>query len=268
MKIGLTEIYHNYATALNQEKAYLTEQKNDYEKTKSYILEKISNYEHYIRNFTNIEYNAISSLDRCISERSLIKLAEIAEVNIDIRRNINVIVYINKNLTKINEDLDKVNKNIINATIHKNILCYFNNSISDVILSKGYTYKPGSQLGVIKIKKVLCDKRVKRNIDWNESNKRRKELEAEGKIPYKVTERDENRKIVSDNGGVPWFVYFTGDFDYLWHWSKNHNRVFNSSYYRFRPTMYNNQEKGGRLGNINKLAELKRTNSPLLKNFI
>lgn len=268
MKIGTGEIFDIFNRDLVEKKKYLLSSKENYENSKSYIIQKLSNYKHYLENFTNINFKYIKNLDRYISEKSLIHLAQLPDVSIDtIRRNLNVIVEINRSLEKLNLEIEQVISNEIDENVFRNIIASFDNKLADEIVYKGYTFKIGRGLGVIRIKRILCDKRIKKRINWNESNKRKKEILDEGGIPFKVLTRDENRKCLTHNDGIRWFVYFEGDFDYLWHWSKNRNIVLNSAYYKFRPTIYNNTSKGGTIGNVNKLSHLKTSNSELLKNF-
>lgn len=268
MKIGPKEIYESYNKEFVDKKTFLLSEKENYTNTKDYLLDNLKTFEHYIVNFTNLRYNHLPNITRTISERVFNRVVDIAGVNpVAIRRCINMIAEINNRLEVIEKELLIINQNVINEDIHRKVLNMFNKELSDEIL-KGYIFKIGRGLGVIKIKKVLCDTRIKKRINWNESKKLKAELELQGKLPFKVIERDENGKNIADNGGVNWFVYFDNAFDFLWHWSKNRNIVFNSAYYKFKPTIYNNTSNGGGLGNINRLAQLKASNSEILKNFL
>lgn len=268
MKIQLTDIYEGYIIDLKERKLCLLDDKKRYEDSKNYLITKLEDYKHYLDNFTNIKFNEINKLDRAISEKSLIHLATVSGFSIEaVRRSLNMIVQINKNLVNIDEELKILKINTINESTAREIIETFNDKISNEILYKGYSFRIGGALGLIRIRKVLCDKRIKKRINWNESNKKKKELIEQGRLPFEVLERDENRKAISNNGGEHWFVYFDQPFDYLWYWSKNRNIAFNSAYFKFRPTIYNNTKNGGHLGNINKLAKLKSSNSELLKNY-
>lgn len=274
MKIGIVEMYNKYVKYLNDRKDELILERENYEKSKIYLLDKLEGYKFYIENFTNIRYSSIKHLDRCISERSLINIVNLAGVDINIiRRSMNVIVQINKNLIKVDEELKTIDKSLVNKDTFRRIIVKFNTIVSDEIVYKGYSYRIGCGLGIIRIKKILCDKRIKKRINWFESLKNKKEIILRGETPYKVTLRDETtRKILEDNGGVKWFVYFDHPYDYLWHWSKNRNLVYNTAYYKMRPTVYNNSDKeegkrGKSVGNVTKLAQLKASNSELLRNY-
>jgi hypothetical protein len=268
MKVGLTDIYRNYNSKLKERKAALAIDQESYEKTKVYLIEKLEEHKHYIRYFTNIDYKHIKDSDRCISERSLTKLADLQGVDINlIRRSINIIVQINRSLSSIKEELSEIEEYIVDEELFRDIIGSFNDLVSDAIVYEGYSFKLGGGLGVLKIKKVLCDTRIKKRVNWGESNKKKQEILSRGGIPFKVTERDTEGKPVANNGGEHWIVYWNLTHDYLWHWSKNRNIVYNSAYYRFDPTLYNNTSKGGTIGNVNKLAQLKQSNSPLLVNF-
>lgn len=269
MKINTSIMYNNYINNLNSNVEELLKNKEEYSKTKEYLLSKLEPYKNYINNYTNIDYNEIKDIIRMVSEKSL---KHIIEVGIDIttiRRTINMIVTLNIDLIKIESSLNNIKTNSISKDLFKDIIYMFNDKLSDEIVYKGYLFRLGGHLGYIKIRKIDCRNRIKKRINWNLSNQKKEELLREGKLPYKVTERDENRKVVAHNNGENWFVYFNNDFDYLWYWNKGRGTAFNSGYYKFRPTRHNNisDTVTYKLGNVNKLKHLITSNSPLLNNF-
>ena len=270
MKLNTNYVYKDYKTELFDLKTDLNKQKEDYSNTKEYLISKLFPYKHYIENFTNIVYDEISDLDRLVSEKSLIHLVEIVGIDIsNIRRTMNMIVTINRSIKKIEEDLKTIEKDTVDNVTFRDIIYNFNEKLSNEIVYKGYIFQVGSGFGHIRIKKIDCRNRIKKRINWNLSNQKKAEILARGGTPYEVLERDENRKMVSHNGGEMWFVYFTNDFDYLWHWNKGRYSIVNSPYFKFRPTIYNNNsKKQGKLGNVNKLKQLVTANSPLLHNFL
>lgn len=234
-----------------------------YEQSKEYMIQSLAPYEHYIMNFTNLDFNYLKNSVRQIPPYSIRSSASI-NLNLDhLRFILNAIIEVNKELKKIEDKLKWFKEANVTEDIFKTICYKFNNKISDEILYKGYTYHLGAGLGRIKIRKHIT-KKVR--INWFESNKKRKEIEDRGGLPYAVTLRDENNKMLENNGGEFWYVYHP-ETDYLWHWNKVRGRAANISYYKFRPTLYNNTTRNGGLGNINKLKQLQRTNSELLKNF-
>lgn len=274
MKINTDIIYREYLAKLNNRKADLVIEKENYNKSKDYLFSKIEEYKHYIDNFTNLVFKDLKELDRLVAEKSLIHLVNIQGLDVNtLRRTINVIVVINKSLCKIEEELKIIENSLISNKIFKIIIYSFNDKISDEIVNTGYALRLGSGLGLIRIKKVdaIHNKdgslRTKKRINWNESNKKKAEIIERGGIPYQVLTRGEDRKILTHNDGEDWFVYFNNRYDYLWHWNKNRCLVLNSPYYKFRPTIYNNTSKDGKLGNVNKLKQLVTSNSPLLNNF-
>jgi hypothetical protein len=129
-------------------------------------------------------------------------------------------------------------------------------------------------MGHLRIKKVnaLFNKdgslRVKKRINWNQSNIKKAEIIARGGTPFKVLER-EGRVITKTNGGEMWYCYFENEWDYMWHWYKGECFNLNSPYYKFKPTIHNNtsRKEDSRMGNVNKLKQLVTSNSPLLENF-
>lgn len=269
MKINTNYIFKEYRTTLVEDKTSLNKQKEDYENTKKYLLNKLEPFEHYLNHFTNIIYNDIKYLDRLIAEKSLIHLVDISGVDVNhIRRTLNIIVTINKAIQKIDEELTTIEADMIGNSLFRDILYKFNNKISDEIVYRGYMLMLGSRMGHIRIKKIDCRSRIRRRINWDLSNRKKAEILARGGTPYKVLEKNEAREVISHNEGEMWLVYFTNDFDYLWHWNKGRGVVMNSGYYKMRPTVYNNTKREGKLGNVNKLKQLVTANSPLLNNFL
>jgi hypothetical protein len=268
MKIGTSEIYEQYTRAVFENRSALTNDINHYTKSKDYLLGKLVPFKHYLDNFTNIDYKEIKDLDRVIPEKSIKTFTNLVGLDVQsLKITLDAIVDINRILKKSNKELDEVNKSEMDKDLFKEIIYRFNTKLSDEIIYRGYIFRPGFGIGNTRIKKVRTDLRVKKRINWCESNKIKKEIIARGGIPFKVTLRDDLGKIVEDNGGEKWFVYFNTDFDYLWHWGKKTATAINVPYYKFRPTKYNNTSKEGKLGNVNKLKQLVTANSPLLSNF-
>jgi hypothetical protein len=240
-----------------------------YLNSKNYILKSLEPYEFYINNFTSINFEDLKNITNFYISNKLRINYNTEKFGIDtekLKRLINVLCELNKNIKKL-EKQKEIIKTIPKFEVYKDILNTFNETISDEIVYKGYTFNLPFNLSDIKITKVDCSKYGKK-IDWNATNKKKKEILDKGGILYKVTERDDKFKIIKDNGGEKYIVYFDKDFDYLWNWVKSKVKVLNSAYYRFKPTYYNNTSTGGKLGNVNKLSLLKTSNSELLKNFI
>ncbi len=94
------------------------------------------------------------------------------------------------------------------------ILDEFNKRLVDELI-KGY------HLNLTTFGKVGIQKKKRKgmNIDWNESNKRKAQLIAEGKTPYKILGYDENKKPIS-NGGEEYRSYHTGQYHYWLAWNR------------------------------------------------
>lgn len=269
MKIGTTEIYNDYSKNTFQAKNGLINDIERYEATKSYFKDKLIPYKHYIDNFTNIDYNGLDTLDKPIPDKAIRTFTGSIGISIEaLKLTVNGIVEVNKVLNKYKRELNILEQSDIDKELFKEIIYRFNTKISDEVIYKGYVFRPGFGIGNTRIKKVKTDLRVKKRINWNESNKLKKDIIARGGLPFAVTERDELGKPTANNGGEMWFVYFETMFDYLWHWGKKHANALNIAYYKFRPTKYNNTSKAGKLGNVNKLKQLVTANSPLLDNFL
>ena len=131
-----------------------------------------------------------------------------------------------------------------NETVDKNTfkkICEeFNIEIIDAILD-GKTFDMGNNLSTLSIRRVDRDPRTPR-VDWGESIKYRKELEASGVDLYNA----------STGKGEKWYIYYTDKFYCKYYWKKGKCRIPNKSVYRFTPTR-------GLKGNKEKLINILKT---------
>lgn len=264
-----TEYMYNYL--INSNKTNTIILNNDlinYKASQNYLIKTLEPFKFYLDNFTNINVEQLKNL----KEYSRVHLRinnQSKKLEIDIERLNKVLLgisEINKSIIKIEKEL-KIKDFNLSLDVYKKIIYKFNEKISDEIVYKGYTLNLPFNLGKICIKKVEISEWHKKRINWNKSNINKKELLLQGKIPFKVTLRDDKKVILEDNGGIKWLEYYTQQFDYLWNWKKKDVKVTNCQYFKFRPTLYNNTVNGGKLGNINKLKQLVTSNSDLLKMY-
>ena len=269
MIVNTKYMYNLLVTNSKVTKVDVEKELNQYLNSKNYILKSLEPYEFYINNFTRINFEDLKNITNYNLNYKLRINSNTEKFGIDtekLKRILNVLCEINKSIKKL-EKTKEIVKTIPNYEVYKDILNSFNEIVSDEIVYKGYVFNLPFNLSDIKITKVECSKYGKK-IDWNATNKKKKEILDKGEVLYKVLERDKEFRIIKDNGGEKYITYFQKDFDYLWNWVKSKVKVLNSAYYRFKPTYYNNTSTGGKLGNINKLSLLKTSNSELLKNFI
>ena len=138
-----------------------------------------------------------------------------------------------------------------NETVDKNTfkkICEeFNIEIIDAILD-GKTFDMGNNLSTLSIRRVDRDPRTPR-VDWGESIKYRKELEASGVDLYNA----------STGKGEKWYIYYTDKFYCKYYWKKGKCRIPNKSVYKFTPTrgLKGNKEKLINLLKSDDLAYLK-----------
>jgi|TARA_R110002020_G_scaffold190728_1_gene390342 hypothetical protein len=125
------------------------------------------------------------------------------------------------------------NENVDEVTF-KNICSEFNIGIIDYIL-EGKEFNMKSNLSSLSVVRKDRDPRSPK-IDWGESIKYKKELEAEGK----------NLK------DIKWHIYYTDEYYCKYYWKKGKCRIPNKSVYRFTPTR-------GLKGNKEKLITMLKT---------
>lgn len=129
---------------------------------------------------------------------------------------------------------------ILSYDVYRAIVCEFNKASLEQIL-EGRILELGTNLAAIGIARVP---RTGKRVDWVESNKLKEELIAEGKTPYHK-ERNPN--------GEKWYVYYTDDHYFRFHWDKYRCVIKNKTAYSFIPTQ-------GPNGNSRKLAKLLKDN--------
>jgi len=79
--------------------------------------------------------------------------------------------------------------------------------VTEVVQSRTHLSMPGiGTLGIYSVK----NKFDRPKINSAESLKLRSQIIKEGKIPFSPI-KDENGKNIGDNGGEPWYVYYTND---------------------------------------------------------
>lgn len=104
----------------------------------------------------------------------------------------------------------------------------FHKEISEKVL-RGYEFRPAENLGVFHI---IKDIRRGKTINWGESNKRKAEIIASGRIPY-------DKEKAPD--GIYYLIYFEDNEYFKWKWFKEKPTQFirNVKFYLFKPCTYN-----------------------------
>ena len=138
----------------------------------------------------------------------------------------------------------------ISYTKFREIIKYMNMKVMDQI-SDGRSFEMGEALGNIFTKRFestnLDEKKVSKN--WGKTRKLKQEIIDRGETPL-VNYKNDQGEIIGDNGGVPYFVYFTDLFiiRYKWWRYKRANENFKTGFkyglmkimrYYFKPTKEN-----------------------------
>lgn len=143
------------------------------------------------------------------------------------------LVLVNRKLLVININKKKFEDAIIEYDLYRYILKRFNLAIVDEII-KGYEFNAGYGIATIRIQKKERDL-TRDVVNWNVTLRAKRKLIEEGKLPYKALERDKNKVITKDNGGIPYFVYMTDHYSYWWYWNKRVSSLPNQLVYNFTP---------------------------------
>lgn len=123
-------------------------------------------------------------------------------------------------------NLYKERGGILSYEKFKEIIFSYNKKVTDEIISTGKVLMLRSHLGflgVAKYKKKFTlneDGNLVGAINWKESNKLKAEIEARGETPYQAY-KDENGKIIGNNGGVKWLCYHMNEYTFGWTYSSS-----------------------------------------------
>jgi chaperonin cofactor prefoldin len=267
MKINTSEMFIKYIQKIKEETNNLKKEKENLINSKNYLLNNLSEYKDFLNNFSTIKYDELEYLTHSYLTRSILQKRyennnDLTEIENKVKRQINMLIGIKRESIKIDERLDELKKQLISSSDFINILSTFNLTIVDEIL-KGYVFNLGYGLSYIRIKRKDVSTRKHKKVDWGESNKKKKEILAENKLPYEVLERNEEGKILIDNGGEHWLIYHTKQIEFLWHWAKGRFPIANKFFYKFKPTYCG----AGQNGCVQKLRQLEKENSNNLKYY-
>lgn len=145
--------------------------------------------------------------------------------------------------------------NTIPYWMYKEVLTRYNKKVSDAIIF-GSFLNLGANLGYLLIRKIRRNY-DKPKPDWGESNKIKKQLIADGKVPKDQTHPQ----------GEEWIKFYSDPWYLRWAWMKSTCRVKNQSVYAFAPTSNRSKTAGdnslGKLGNKGKLVLANRKNPTL-----
>lgn len=221
------------------------------ENTKKYLVEQFSDYKIIINSNLDLTFDELINKREFITGKSNHKniLKHLDDLFFPLtsnRKQINIeemtkllrsIIAVNKLIGRSEIAAERIKARVVPANVFKFALRSFNQKLGDALVEKGYEFSFGSGVGSIRVKGVEIDHSKRKEINWGESNKRKKEILARGGVPKKA-ERDENLKIIGDNGGEEWLVFFTRDINYWLYWNKAYAQVDNLTYYSFSPSIF------------------------------
>jgi hypothetical protein len=121
-------------------------------------------------------------------------------------------------------------KNAIPINIRQIIIRRYFKGIRDYILA-GNSFNFGFGVSKIRIERRSCNW-----VNWEESFERKKRLIAEN-VPLYELVRDEEGKVIGDNGGVQWLDKSLRDIPWIV-WNRSGTRVLNISLFNFYPAYH------------------------------
>jgi len=131
---------------------------------------------------------------------------------------------------------ESLTKEELSYPIYTSIIKMHNKEVMKQIIIDNKYFNMGFQLGNImaieRDNKIKTSKngRLYTSINWFESNKKREELISKGVTPLKM-EKDEQGKIISDNGGEEWLIYTLLENKPVFYWSRYRVKRNNKDYY-------------------------------------
>ena len=225
--ITTKDMWSDYIDNLLEELEVLKNDYNSFNNSRKYLLTNLDKYIELFGTRCNITLDNMKIL---ANPNTIIKINYdispilAAKLNINkqtIDKVLEPLVLVNQQIKLIKNRITQIEKNNISFEEYEFIIKKFNTKLTEKII-QGYIFKTcfGVQLQIIK------RKRLKANIDWNESNKIKKQLLLENKEVY--------NKETNPNG-VKWFSFHTSDYVYYWYWKKNDCVLKNQVLYSFLP---------------------------------
>ncbi len=126
----------------------------------------------------------------------------------------------------------------LSRTEYTEILEKFNEKLALVCIQEGIGMSLGSELGSVQIFRRL--KRAKGELRMRpnhaESKKLKAEILARGGVPFKSI-RNEFGKVIGDNGGEKWLIYYTTEEPSLtMKWLRHRFPPMNVNVFKFKPS--------------------------------
>ena len=236
--VTLDEMYYAFNADIDNQLKEINTKIKTFTNSREYVFSKIKPYYDKIDSINYIDHNLInvsSVKDIQPVKKSLFELTRIPK-GIDKETTITFLqqlIDLNKLIAFEERKKESIVTKKITIDIYKAIARKFNRKVNKEILN-GYIFSPGAGVGSFFINKKKRSF-LKPTINWHESNKYKKELIAQGKVPYEIFKRDIEGNILSDNGGEKWFIYYTDDFNLWWAWDKRFCVIKNQALYNFRP---------------------------------
>lgn len=123
-------------------------------------------------------------------------------------------------------ELYKQKGGVVSYQIFLKVMNLYHQKITDSCVKDGLGICLRSNVGFLGIHRYTRKPKVKENgklsayINWPESNKLKKKIIEEGNTPL-IHYKDEEGKIIGDNGGVPWLCYYTTTSFLKWLYTPN-----------------------------------------------
>jgi len=199
-------------------------------KSRNYLYAKLIKYKNAVNDFSHTSFNSVVNTIN-LSKLNNFKASDLFLNQDKFIINWRAYIIINRQFHKFKKRLIVLNRRLLSFETWIKIVKKFNKNIVKEIVEEGYEFFMGHGLASIRIQR-----RIRENPEINNpaSYQRRKEIIAEGKIPY-------NKDTAPD--GIKWRVYRTERYKFAWYWAKKSVNVKNAYYYTFQPT-------GGKKGMI------------------
>jgi len=241
----LSAMYEQYSSTNTAQQSKLRNNIKQHQDTMKALQVIIHPYADEIREHSDLEIQrkVYKKLDKIVTIKEKVVIPEIinfsifrSTMNVDLKMRLISIMTSHNTLKNeiIKLTLKKVEhkREIVNRQKHDFIIKRFNYLILDKIIEGGKLHLGDGSAILIKAKRRKYDKKL---VNWHESNEFKRQLLAEGLVPYKAT-KDEEGVIIGSNGGIPWLHYFTDPIRTMIHWEANRCITTNSHKYRFSPT--------------------------------
>lgn len=221
--VDIKVMHEIYVRELNTKKDVFKNKLSEYISKHEKLVELLCKHKDTINLYLNVTLNNIlSNTSKNFIDSITYPIMKVydngKEINFDvIKLYIKEYTWVNNIIVTYKREIEKIDNQIIPFKDYSDIINSFNNQMIDKIIHENYKFEPRATFGSIY---VIRNENERKRVNWGASDKKKKQLIEEGKIPYKK----EDALTIPNYQGVNWLVYLPS-IDYYLQWSKTYTGI-------------------------------------------